>query len=255
MKKIAIIGTGLSGLKAGLELARLRRFDITFWEKSRSVGGRVATRRFESGFVNHGADDAETFKDLLKAENLFPELNLMGEATGVMKALRDLILEHQNVRMNFSSEVSRVEKNKITLTDGSNHHFDHILLTAPMPQINKLLGFDLLDIQYDMKILFIGPGQKIYLPDHLVNEHFDSSEDAIRAEAEKLGIAHQSLELKKWRYANVLKGISQTHQTYYPHFSVAGDGFDPHHQYGLKAAWSSGKAVAQDMAQYFHANS
>ena len=53
MIKIAIIGTGLSGLSA----AHLLRdyADITLFEKARGVSGRISTRCAESYFFDHGA--------------------------------------------------------------------------------------------------------------------------------------------------------------------------------------------------------
>ncbi|MDA1012535.1 MAG: FAD-dependent oxidoreductase [Proteobacteria bacterium] len=53
MKKMAIIGSGLSGLT----LAHLLkdRFEITLFEKARSPGGRLATRRTDPYAFDHGA--------------------------------------------------------------------------------------------------------------------------------------------------------------------------------------------------------
>ena len=53
MKKIAVIGAGLSGLS----VASLLKDDaeITIFEKSRGLGGRIATRRAEPYFFDHGA--------------------------------------------------------------------------------------------------------------------------------------------------------------------------------------------------------
>jgi hypothetical protein len=53
MTKIAIIGAGLSGLTA----AHLLRdhCEVTIFEKSRGVGGRMSTRRAEPYFFDHGA--------------------------------------------------------------------------------------------------------------------------------------------------------------------------------------------------------
>jgi len=50
-KRIAIVGAGISGLILGRELKALNPIQI---EKSRSVGGRLATRRAEGGHFNHG---------------------------------------------------------------------------------------------------------------------------------------------------------------------------------------------------------
>jgi predicted NAD/FAD-dependent oxidoreductase len=43
MKKVAIIGAGLTGLTIAQELNT--HLNVTIFEKSRGVGGRIATRR------------------------------------------------------------------------------------------------------------------------------------------------------------------------------------------------------------------
>lgn len=52
MKKIAIIGAGLSGMVLANELRQ--NFDIKIFEKSRGVGGRMSTRYAENFVFDHG---------------------------------------------------------------------------------------------------------------------------------------------------------------------------------------------------------
>ena len=56
MKKIAVIGTGLSALSLVHHLPAL---DITFFEKSWRPGGRITTRRHENYIFDH-AGEGET---------------------------------------------------------------------------------------------------------------------------------------------------------------------------------------------------
>lgn len=67
MKKIAIIGAGLSGLTAATVLKD--HADITLFEKSRGVSGRIATRWADPYFFDHGAQffkaDSEEFKNFI----------------------------------------------------------------------------------------------------------------------------------------------------------------------------------------------
>ena len=53
MTKIAIIGAGLLGLTAAHDLKE--HANVTLYEKSRGVGGRLATRRAEPFSFDHGA--------------------------------------------------------------------------------------------------------------------------------------------------------------------------------------------------------
>ena len=53
MKKIAIVGAGMTSLTLSSILRK--KFNITIFEKSRGVGGRMSTRRAEPYFFNHGA--------------------------------------------------------------------------------------------------------------------------------------------------------------------------------------------------------
>jgi predicted NAD/FAD-dependent oxidoreductase len=51
---VAIVGAGIAGLAAAAELARVGR-RVVLLEKSRGVGGRMATRRLGGGTCDHGA--------------------------------------------------------------------------------------------------------------------------------------------------------------------------------------------------------
>lgn len=52
--RIAVVGAGLAGLVAAARLAEAGR-DVTVFEKSRGLGGRLATRRSDRGTFDHGA--------------------------------------------------------------------------------------------------------------------------------------------------------------------------------------------------------
>lgn len=70
MAAVAIIGAGMAGLAAGRELAQAG-YNVSIFEKSRGVGGRVTTRRVAGFCIDHGAQ-------LLKAPSL-ALLNLFQE--------------------------------------------------------------------------------------------------------------------------------------------------------------------------------
>jgi predicted NAD/FAD-dependent oxidoreductase len=52
--RIAVVGTGIAGLTAARRLAKAGA-EVTVFEKSKGVGGRLATRRADAGGIDHGA--------------------------------------------------------------------------------------------------------------------------------------------------------------------------------------------------------
>ena len=65
MTRIAIIGAGLAGLTAANGLKHIA--DITVFEKSRGVGGRMSTRRAEPYVFDHGAQFFKVRSDAFKS--------------------------------------------------------------------------------------------------------------------------------------------------------------------------------------------
>ena len=68
MQNVAVIGAGITGVT----LANLlqKKVNLTVFEKSRGVGGRIASRRAEPYQFNHGAQyfkvENKEFKDFLQ---------------------------------------------------------------------------------------------------------------------------------------------------------------------------------------------
>ncbi|PQV64701.1 hypothetical protein B1R32_104200 [Abditibacterium utsteinense] len=54
MKKVLILGAGISGLVAARELEKLGH-EVIVVDKGRGIGGRMATRRFDGAVFDHGA--------------------------------------------------------------------------------------------------------------------------------------------------------------------------------------------------------
>ncbi len=79
MKNCAVVGAGMAGLTAAAELKRAG-VDVVVLEKSRGLGGRLATRRFDSGSADHGAQYV-TARDA-GFQALMQETVFAGHATG-----------------------------------------------------------------------------------------------------------------------------------------------------------------------------
>lgn len=170
MKRIAVIGAGLAGLTLGLFLKD--KADIHIFEKSRGVGGRMATRRAEPYFFDHGAQyftartpEFQTFLqpmidsgvvkrwDALAAtidgENITALKNWADDepryvgAPG-MKSLAKYLAQDLDIQLNTRIvKLSREQKWVLHDDAGSLHqNFDQVIFTTPAPQAAELLPSD-----------------------------------------------------------------------------------------------------------------
>lgn len=248
MKQIAIIGAGIAGLRAALELVPHHR--VTIFEKSPGVGGRVATRRLTSTFINHGAykfDGQDYVRSDPMASKFARYFSFEEGATLLPKAMRDsLIKSRANFRLN--TRVLKIIGNGIYLETGERERYDSIILTAPLPQVREILGEDDLfpEVSYNKALLFIGENNGLpvlwEVPREITDELFDLTEEEIRG---KFSQNLQGLTLKKWRYSRVEKGVPQLFGKYRPEILIAGDAFDPEHNHHIGASWLSGLAAGK----------
>ena len=155
MERIAVIGAGMAGLAAA---ARLREADVavSLFEKSRGLGGRLATRRFEGGAADIGAAYVtvrdEAFESVMQ-ETIFsghatgwapkgrtsdePWIVGMPGMSGLLRGLaRDLDIEFQILveRIGMTSEGYVLQTDK-----GARGAFDAVIAAIPAPQAEPLL--------------------------------------------------------------------------------------------------------------------
>jgi hypothetical protein len=162
MKQVLILGAGLSGLTAArqLEASGVKAIVV---DKGRGIGGRMATRRFEGGVFDHGAQfftaRSDEFKALLqeweengvaakwfegypspdndKPNDTHPRFRGETGMTGIGKYLaRDL-----DVHLGEEIEKLNYKNGRWIASSKSGRHFegDELLLTAPVPQSLTLL--------------------------------------------------------------------------------------------------------------------
>jgi renalase len=164
---VAVIGAGMSGLTCARTLTD-NGFQVTVFEKSRGMGGRMATRRTESGLqFDHGAQyftvrdpRFQRFLDSWQAEDIAQPWN------GRIVSLRDGTVEHEKTSANrfvagpgmnavckqlaqdldvrTNTRVippSRQEEKWFVLDDERQElgHFDIVIVSAPAPQAAELL--------------------------------------------------------------------------------------------------------------------
>lgn len=163
-KSIVIIGSGMSGIMAALTLKDNGYNDILVVEKSRSVGGRMATRRIETGKVDHGAQfftvRTQRFQDFIdywmkkgKLKRWFGEdhpryIGLEGMNPFVKKLA-------ENIPLRLQTRIEAIKKNSdgyiLTTDQGDTINAKSVIVTAPAPQAKQLLESD--DLQIESKVL------------------------------------------------------------------------------------------------------
>lgn len=161
-KEILVVGAGISGLLAARRLAH-RGATVRIFEKSRGVGGRLATRRGAAGVFDHGAQfftarDPQ-FQALVreweKAGVVKPwgdgftlssgGLKRDGETrfcgTRGMTSLAKHLAEGLDLRLNtrVTGLASCPGGWQLTVEGGATFRGDAVLLTAPVPQSLTLL--------------------------------------------------------------------------------------------------------------------
>lgn len=166
MRKVAIIGSGISGISLAKILEQ--KADITLFEKSRGVSGRLSTRRADSYVFDHGAqyftirtDEFRNFLDPLfkfgavqewkprymrfnkvldiKSELLEDEeIRYVGSPN--MNSICKYLSEGLNIRLN-TKIISMKKGQKWTVFDehGNEYNdFDWVISTAPSPQTMQI---------------------------------------------------------------------------------------------------------------------
>ncbi|NYE29555.1 hypothetical protein HDE78_002521 [Rhodanobacter sp. K2T2] len=162
--QIAIIGAGMAGISCAHALQQ-RDFAVTLFDKSRGIGGRLATRRIEGGdSFDHGAQyittrsaDFSALIDRLRhdgaADEWQPRLGIDAAhhpwfvGTPGMSALLKPLAEKLEIRL--STTVSTLERSgnawQLQTADGALFEsFDVVISTAPPVQTRALFADDAL---------------------------------------------------------------------------------------------------------------
>lgn len=161
MKTIGIIGTGMSGITAAFYLKD--HFKVELFDKSRGVGGRIATRRAENGDFDHGAPffsiTSHSFKQFLnplfKSNCISPWLirSVQLESqkkqqasvyvgTPSMNHMMKYFKSHLHIKTQTHIQDIKKRNNKWQLFD-ENHQqlgdFDWVISTAPVAQTKAII--------------------------------------------------------------------------------------------------------------------
>jgi renalase len=183
---IIIIGAGLTGLLLAQKLTNSAK-ECVILEKSKGLGGRIATRRINDKGLDHGAAYFSSNNNFLK--------NLSELSLTAIQSDRGLYINGGMVQIakKLSSNLNVLkEKKVISLThssdkwllkteDGSSFECTKIVLTAPVPQALELLSQSGLHPEADHSICSIKYTKALVLLVILKNRpevlHLNSSKD------------------------------------------------------------------------------
>ena len=170
--KIAIIGAGMAGLTAA-RLLNEAGHEVEVFEKSRGVGGRMATRRSEGGAIfDHGAQTVKPgdtgLMRWMEEETLSQKLIRIPAPTRIFRASGEILppdLDHAEPQyayvegitafpkhlaakldkpIRFQTRIARLveQETDVSLVDTDGNEagsFDAVIVTAPAPQAADLL--------------------------------------------------------------------------------------------------------------------
>ncbi|MGM0866033.1 MAG: NAD(P)/FAD-dependent oxidoreductase [Bacillota bacterium] len=153
-KEVIIIGGGLSGIMAAKTLMDSGITDIIVIEKSRSVGGRLATRRIQDGKADHGAQfftvrstelqtDVENWLQSGWIKRWFGDPYPRYTSVNGMNTLAKKLAKALPIELNTKVSSILDERDgplEVELDNGEKIIGEHIIVTAPVPQTLKLLS-------------------------------------------------------------------------------------------------------------------
>lgn len=157
-EEIVIVGAGLTGLTLARGLKALGKSCLLL-EKSRGLGGRIATRRIDDWGLDHGAfflSYSQYFEDFL---NHSPEIVLRSSQgfylEGGMNRLAKVLATDLEILKNQRANIIVPDGSrwKIQTDEGLTFTTDKVVITAPLPQAISLLEANRLEIPSELRVI------------------------------------------------------------------------------------------------------
>ena len=161
MKKIAIIGTGLSAIFSAIHLRKNTDLEINLFDKARGLGGRLATRRAEGGKFDHGAQyfSIERINNLPEIQMLINEgvinniedKDIYFSPDGMTNIAKKLLLDFNIFKEHKLVSIDKENENyKLFFENGSTFNSDYIIMSCPMPQSLEILNKSKIDFDNNL---------------------------------------------------------------------------------------------------------
>ncbi|MDO9181047.1 MAG: FAD-dependent oxidoreductase [Bacteriovorax sp.] len=164
MKDYIIIGAGLSGLATAKSITEFGLGSALVLEKSKGVGGRMATRRTLATRFDHGAQFYRLKNDINEFHQLWNKNELSHQwfvspignhwcAREGMTTLAKVLAQRQEVQLEKQIESIHFENNTWTIISDKNEKWEchNLILTAPLPQSILLLEKNGIEISAELK--------------------------------------------------------------------------------------------------------
>lgn len=220
---VAIIGAGISGLTLAHELEKQKKSTLII-EKSKGVGGRIASRRLINGSVNLGvcsfqATESLKLKELAEAavqENFLQKSGDWYVAKSGLNEWPKKLAKGLNIKRVCSVKRFQNSPDGFLLYDTSNELIclaEKIVITAPAPQSASLLdqsGIDasflsLVSYSSSIKFFLVAPDKSL-LSDLEVEFHKFDDDGHVLASEMKIEFAENMLDLTKEEITSHMEG-------------------------------------------------
>ena len=161
MKKISIIGTGLSAIFSAIHLRKNTDLEINLFDKARGLGGRLATRRAEDGKFDHGAQyfSIERISNLPEIQMLINEgvinniedKDIYFSPDGMTNIAKKLLIDFNIFKEHKLVSIDKENENyKLFFENGSTFNSDYIIMSCPMPQSLEILNKSKIDFDNNL---------------------------------------------------------------------------------------------------------
>ncbi len=152
IKDYIVIGAGISGINTAKILQEAGLGKPLLLEKSRGIGGRMATRRTLNTKFDHGAQFYKLRSDILNLHNVWLEKKITNHwfvsdkgdhwsSPIGMTSLAKSMIENIDIALEKQISVINFENNlwKITSNTGEKWLCKNLIVSSPLPQTIKLL--------------------------------------------------------------------------------------------------------------------